>query len=336
MQIPGKKLIEKAEDKGNEVAIPRTERLGLVRFFKLTFEEVGEDHVAAFAGNLTYKALFAIFPFFTLVLSLLGLFNATNLITSIIESAEGALPGPAVTFLKTQILPLTQSQANSAFTFGAVISIALALWGVSGAFRSIMEAMNVMYEVEEDRPAWKMYGISIFISLAVVVLMLTAFGIVIFGGSVGGGLAGAIGLEGTFQTVWSIVQWPIVACIVLFTFAIIYFFAPAAKQKFAWISPGAFLAFVFWLLFSLAFSYYVGTFGGSDSYSATYGSLASVIILLLYIYYSSFIMLIGAEMNQVIEWHIPGGKDEGEKIPEEDRKPDARRLARAKDGEEGS
>jgi membrane protein len=336
MQIPGKKLIEKAEDKGNEVAIPRTERLGLVEFFKLTFKEVGEDHVAAFAGNLTYKALFAIFPFFTLVLSLLGLFNATNLITSIIESAQGAVPRPAVEFLEKQILPLTQSQANSAFTFGAVISIALALWGVSGAFRSIMEAMNVMYEVEEDRPAWKMYGISIFISLAVVVLMLTAFGIVIFGGSVGGGLAGAIGLEGTFQTVWSIVQWPIVACIVLFTFAIIYFFAPAAKQKFAWISPGAFLAFVFWLLFSLAFSYYVGTFGGSDSYSATYGSLASVIILLLYIYYSSFIMLIGAEMNQVIEWHIPGGKDEGEKIPEEDRKPDVHQLSRAKEGEEGT
>ncbi len=333
MQIPGKKLVEKAEAKGNEVAIPKTERLGLVEFFKLTFKEVGEDHVAAFAGNLTYKALFAIFPFFTLVLSLLGLFNATDLITRIIESAQGALPGPAVEFLRSQILPLTQQQANSAFTFGAIISIALALWGVSGAFRSIMEAMNVMYEVEEDRPAWKMYGISIFISLAVVVLMLTAFAIVIFGGNLGGGLAELVGLGGVFSVVWSIVQWPIVACIVLFTFAIIYFFAPAAKQRFAWISPGAVLAFVFWLLFSLAFSYYVGRFG-DGSYNETYGSLASVIILLLYIYYSAYIMLIGAEMNQVIEWHIPGGKDEGEKVPEEDRKPDVHELSRAKDGEE--
>src|SRR4028119_1444276 len=329
MQIPGKKIVENAEAKGNEVAIPRTERLGLVEFFKLTFREVGEDHVSAFAGNLTYKALFAIFPFFTLVLSLLGLFNATDLVTTMIQSAQGALPGTAVTFVEDQILPLTQSQANSAFTFGAIISIALALWGVSGAFRSIMEAMNVMYEVEEDRPAWKMYGISIFISLAVVVLMLTAFGIVIFGGSVGGGLAGAIGLEGAFTTVWKFVQWPIVACIVLFTFAIIYFFAPAAMQRFRWISPGAFLAFAFWLLFSLLFSFYVGA---SDSFD-TYGSLAGIIILMLYIYYTSFIMLLGAEMNQVIEWHIPGGKDEGEKIPEEDRKPDVRRLARAKDGE---
>jgi len=331
VKIPGKKIVEKAEAKGNEAAIPGTDRLGLVDFFKLTFKEVGEDHVMAFAGNLTYKALFAIFPFFTLLLSLLGLFNATDLVTQMIQSAQGALPGTATEFLRDQILPLTEQQADGAFTFGAIISIALALWGVSGAFRSIMEAMNVMYEVEEDRPAWKMYGISIFISLAVVVLMLTAFGIVIFGGSVGGGLAGFIGLEGAFTTVWSIVQWPIVACIVLFTFAIIYFFAPAAKQRFRWISPGAFLAFAFWLLFSLLFSFYVGN---SGSYSATYGSLAGIIILMLYIYYSAFIMLLGAEMNQVIEWHIPGGKDEGEKVPAEDRKPDVRQLARAKDGEE--
>jgi len=333
VQIPGKKIVEKAEEKGNEVAIPRTERLGLVDFFKLTFQEVNEDHVMAFAGNLTYKALFAIFPFLTLVLSLLGLFNATSLVNDMIDYLSGVLSGPAVKLIEQQLLPLTKSQAGSAFTFGAIISIALALWGVSGAFRSIMEAMNVMYEVEEDRPAWKVYGISIFISLAVVVLMLTALGIVIFGGSVGGGIAGFIGLEGAFTTVWTIVQWPIVACIVLFTFALIYFFAPAAKQKFRWISPGAFLAFAFWLLFSLAFSFYVGI---SDSFSATYGSLAGVIILMLYIYYTSFIMLLGAEMNQVIEWHIPGGKDEGDKIPEEDRKPDARRLPRSRDGEEGA
>jgi membrane protein len=331
VKIPGKEIVEKAEAKGNEAAIPGTDRLGLVDFFKLTFKEVGEAHVMDFAGNLTYKALFTIFPFFTLLLSLLGLFNATDLVTQMIQSAQGALPGTATEFLRDQILPLTEQQADGAFTFGAIISIALALWGVSGAFRSIMEAMNVMYEVEEDRPAWKMYGISIFISLAVVVLMLTAFGIVIFGGSVGGGLAGFIGLEGAFTTVWSIVQWPIVACIVLFTFAIIYFFAPAAKQRFRWISPGAFLAFAFWLLFSLLFSFYVGN---SGSYSATYGSLAGIIILMLYIYYSAFIMLLGAEMNQVIEWHIPGGKDEGEKVPAEDRKPDVRQLARAKDGEE--
>jgi membrane protein len=325
MKIPGMQLIKKAEQKGNEAEVPVAENLGLVDFFKLTFKEVSEDHVSAFAGNLTYKALFAIFPFFTFLLSLLGLFNATSLVTDMLNRASGALPESARIFIENQIIPITRSQAESTFTFAAIISILLALWGVSGAFRSVMEAMNVMYEVEEDRPFWKKYGISIFISLAVVVLMLTAFGIVIFGSSFGGGLAQAVGLGSVFQTVWSIVQWPIVACIVLFTFAVIYYFGPAAEQRFRWISPGAVLAFVFWLLFSLAFSYYASNFG---DYGATYGSLAGVILLMLYIYYSALIMLVGAEMNQVIEWHIPGGKDEGEKVPEEDRKPDVHRLAR--------
>jgi membrane protein len=325
MKIPGMQLVKRAEEKGNQVEVPVAENLGLVDFFKLTFKEVSEDHVSAFAGNLTYKTLFAIFPFFTFLLSLLGLFNATSLVNDMIDYLSGVMPGSATQFIKTQLLSITQSQAESAFTLGAILSIALALWGVSGAFRSIMEAMNVMYEVEEDRPFWKVYGLSIFMSLAVVILMLSAFGIVIFGGSVGGGLAGVIGLGNVFETAWSIAQWPIVACIVLFTFALIYFFAPAAKQKFTWISPGAVLAFVFWLLFSLLFSFYVGNFG---SYSASYGSLAGVIILMLYTYYSALIMLIGAEMNQVIEWHIPGGKDEGEKIPGEDRKPNVHRLAR--------
>src|SRR5215210_2181229 len=333
MKIPGMQWIEKAESKGNEVEVPIAENLGLVDFVKLTYKEMNEDHVMAFAGNLTYKALFAIFPFFTFLLSLLGLFNATSLVRDMLNSLSGVLPQTATGFIRGQLLSITQSQAESAFTFGAIISILLALWGVSGAFRSVMEAMNVMYEVDEDRPFWKKYGISIFISLAVIVLMLTALGIVVFGRSFGGTLADAVGLGSVFQTVWTIVQWPIVACIVLFTFAIIYYFAPAAKQRFRWISPGAVLAFIFWLVFSLLFSFYVGI---SDSFSATYGSLAGVIILMLYIYYTSFIMLLGAEMNQVIEWHIPGGKDEGDKIPEEDRKPDARRLPRSRDGEEGA
>jgi membrane protein len=321
MKIPGIQLIKKAERKGNQAEVPMTEDLGLVDFFKLTSKEISEDHVMAFAGNLTYKALFAIFPFFTFLLSLLGLFNAEDLVRDMIEYLNGVMPGSATQFIEDQLLGIVNSQAEDTFTFAAIISIALALWGVSGAFRSVMEAMNVMYEVDEDRPFWKVYGISIFISLAVILLLLTAFGIVIFGGSVGGGLAGFIGLSGVFQAVWTIVQWPIVAMVVLFAFALIYYFAPAAKQKFRWISPGAVLAFVFWLLFSLAFSFYVGNFG---SYSATYGSLAGVIILMLYIYYSAVIMLVGAEMNQVIEWHIPGGKNEGEKVPEEDRKPNVR------------
>ncbi len=327
MKIPGMQLIRKAESKGNEAEVPLAENLGLVDFFKLTYKEINEDHVMAFAGNLTYKGLFAVFPFFTFLLSLLGIFNATGLVKTMVDGLSGVAPQSATVFIEDQLLSITQSQAESAFTFGAIISILLALWGVSGAFRSVMEAMNVMYEVEEDRPFWKVYGLSIFMSLAVIVLLLGALVLVVFGESIGVAVADLVGLGSVFATVWSIAQWPVVALVVLLTFALIYYFAPAAEQRFRWISPGSIIAFVFWLIFSLLFSLYASTFGGS-SYNETYGSLAGVIILMLYVYYSALIMLIGAEMNQVIEWHIPGGKNEGEKVPEDDRKPDVHRLNR--------
>jgi membrane protein len=325
MKIPGMPLIKKAERKGNEVEVPVAENLGLVDFSKLTYKEMNEDHVMAFAGNLTYKGLFAIFPFFTFLLSLLGVFNATDLVNVMVDKLSGIAPQSATRFIEGLLLSITQSQAESAFTFGAIISILLALWGISGAFRSVMEAMNVMYEVEEDRPFWKVYGLSIFMSLAVIVLLVGALVLVIFGESIGVRVADLVGLGSLYATLWSIVQWPVVALVVLFAFALIYYFAPAVKQRFRWISPGSILAFVFWLIFSLLFSLYTSIAG---SYNETYGSLAGVIVLMLYVYYSALIMLIGAEVNQVIEWHIPGGKNEGEKIPEADRRPDVLRMNR--------
>src|SRR5918994_3289371 len=158
-----------------------------------------------------------------------------------------------------------------------------------------------MYEVEEDRPFWKVYGLSIFMSLAVAILLIGALVLVVFGESIGVRVAYFVGLGSVFATLWRIVQWPVVALVVLFAFALIYYFAPAAKQRFRWISPGSVLAFAFWLIFSLLFSLYASTFGGS-SYNETYGSRAGVIILGIYVYYSAPILVEGAGLKQVIAW----------------------------------
>ncbi len=288
-------------------------RLGLVEFLKRTFKEVGEDHLAAFAGNLTYKALFALFPFAVFLLSLLGLFGSEQLLTDLLSQASAVLPQDAVAFLNDQLLSVAQSNAESTFTWGAIISISLALWGVSGAFRSVMEAMNVVYEVDENRPAWKVYLISILLSLGVAALLISALVLVVFRYQIGGAIANAAGLGGVFQTVWNIAKWPVLLCVVLFAFALVYYFAPNVEQRFRWVSPGSLLAVVLWLLFSLAFSLYVN----NSNLGATYGSLSSVAVLMLYIYYSSLIVLVGGEMNQVIEEHIPEGKNEGEKTTNE-------------------
>jgi membrane protein len=173
-----------------------------------------------------------------------------------------------------------------------------------------MEAMNVMYEVEEDRPFWKVYGISIFLSLGVAVLLLSALVLVVFGPEIGGAIADTVGLGALFELVWNVAKWPVLLGVVLFAFALVYYFAPDVEQRFKFVSPGSITAVVLWLVFSLLFRLYVESFG---SYSATFGSFAGIIILMLYIYYTSFILLVGAQMNQVIEDHAPEGKNEGEK-----------------------
>lgn len=313
MKIPG--FLRRAEKTGNQVDVPLTRgRLGLIELLKRTLKEVGEDHLGAFAGNLTYKGLFALFPFFVFLLSLLGLFGATGLVTDLVDRLSTVLPQSATEFINNQLLSIAQRDAQSAFTFGAIASILLALWGVSGAFRSVMEAMNVVYEVEEGRPFWKKYAISIFISLSVALLLITALVLVVFGPSIGFAIANVVGLGSVFGVVWSVLQWPVLLAFVLFAFALVYYFAPDVEQRFRWVSPGAVAAVAMWLLFSLAFSLYVNTIG-SGSFSS-YGALASVAIFMLYLYYTAFIVLIGAEMNQVIEEHIPEGKNEGEKTPD--------------------
>lgn len=316
MKIPGKKYLEKAEETGNRAEVPMTEGLGLVDLLKITGKEVSNDHLFAYAGNLSYKALFALFPLFTLLISLLGIFNAAWVVDAFTDELASALPKGASDFINGQLQNIASSEATASFTFGALISIALGLWGVSGAMRSVMEAMNVMHDIEETRPFWKKYVVSLLIALLVVALVLSALVLVVFGERIGAQVAEAIGFGSTFETIWAIVQWPVLTFMVLFAFALLYYFAPAADQRFRWISPGSLVAFAFWLIFSLIFSYYVGN---SSSFE-TYGALAGVIILMLYFYYSAAIVLVGAEMNQVVEENAPGGKNKGEAMPD-DRKP---------------
>jgi membrane protein len=320
MGIPGQSLVHMAQQTAadatgevNKVDIPLTRRLGLVDFIKLLFKEMGSDHVGAFAGNLAYSALFALFPFAIFLLSLLGIFHATNLVNTMIGRISGSLPPEAVRLIRQNILTVAQSHAGGAFTISAIISLLLALYGVSGAFRAVMEATNVVYNVTDNRPIWKRYLISIGLALSSAVLLIGALVLALFGPAIGRSVANHVGLGDAFTLAWNIVQWPVLLVFVLTAFALIYYFAPDVKQKFRFISPGSIVAVVLWVIFSGIFSLYVNNFG---SYNKTYGTLAGLVILLLFMYYSGMILLMGAEMNQIIEQHAPGGKDEGDRTPD--------------------
>jgi membrane protein len=310
------KLVRKAEEIGNVIGVPMTQGLGLSNLLKRTFEEAWKDHLDAFAGNLTYKGLFALFPFSVFLLSLLGLFGVPELLDTLFDRAYIVLPEGAGAFLEDQLLGLAASNAKGAFTTGAIVSLLLALWGVSGAFRSVIDAMNLMYEIEEARPRWKRYLLSVLLSLGTAALLLFALALIVFGPLLGAAVGDTVGLGSVFRLLWNVVQWPVLFCEVLLAFSLVYYFAPDVEQRFRWVSLGSIIAVTLWIVFSVLFSLYINNFG---SYNATYGSLAGVAIFLLYIYYSSLIMLIGAEMNQVIEGHIPEGKNEGEKTIDADQ-----------------
>lgn len=309
--------LEKVESTVNDVKVPLTGNLGLFSFVKQVFQEAGDDHISAFAGSLTYSGIFAMFPFFIFLISLLGLVGAQNLVKTLLDQAAKTMPPAAVTLIRDQILPIVQSNASGAFTFSAIVSILIALWGISGGFSAIMSAMNVMYGVKDARPFWKKRVIAVLISLAVVALLITALVLVVFGPDIASAIARHVPALGrAFVVLWTIVQWPVLLVFVLLAFALIYYFAPDAEQRFRFISPGAVVAVIGWLIFSLLFRFYVQAFG---SYNKTYGALAGFALLMLYTFWSSYILLLGAEMNQVIEQHNPAGKNTGEKEMPDDQ-----------------
>ena len=280
-------------------------RLGWLDLIKRTRTEIADDHVSAFAGNLTYHTMLAIFPFAIFVLSILFLVGQEQLLTDAIANlrSSGTLSPGAADVITTQVDDLASSRSG-ALGLGVLLSILTALWATSGAFRSVMEATNVMYEVEESRGLIKRYLTSIVLSVLVAALFVVALGLVVAGPTI----AGQLGDVGKWA--WLILQWPVLMGIVLFALSIVYYYAPDVEQDFKWVTQGSIIATVVWLLFSLAFSYYVNSFG---SYNKTYGTLAGVIVLLLYSYYTAFIFLFGAEANQVIEDAAPDGKNEGER-----------------------
>lgn len=296
----------------NEVRFPMTRgRLGLFDLVRAVLQRAGRDHLGAFAGNLAYHGLLAIFPFLLFVVSILGVVGAGELLTNGLDRISYAIPAEAQTLIQDQIQRLTSDDARQVFTVSAVVSALVALWGVSGAMRSTMEAMNVMYGVDEARGFLRRYAMSIGLAILTALLFLTALTLVVAGTAIARWVASAAGpLDDAFVWTWTVAQWPVLLGLVLFAFAMVYYVAPNVDQKFRFVSPGSIITTALWLLFSLGFAAYVNNFG---SYNATYGSIAGLIVLLLYLYYSSFLLLVGAEINQVVEEAHPAGKNQGDR-----------------------
>ncbi len=279
--------------------------ISVTTLVKRTLTEFMDDDMPTFAAGLAYQALFSLFPFLLFLLTLVSALHLPDFFAWLREQASLVLPNQAVD-LVNPIIDQMQDQSSSFLSFG----ILLALWSASSGIRSIMNALNHAYDVEEQRSVVKRFSLSIVYTIGIAVLLLCAAGLMIIGPQVMGWLASQVGLEDYIVSLWTWLRWPVAILLMMMTVAMIYYVAPDVEQDFRFITPGSVLAVMIWIGASLGFGYYVSNFA---DYNAMYGSIGAIIVLLLYFYISGAVLLLGAEVNAVIEHHSTEGKDAGEK-----------------------
>jgi membrane protein len=231
------------------------------------------------------------------------------------------VPPDVLTIFREQLQNIANGGNGGVLTVG----LAMALWSSSAAIVSVTDAMNRAYDIEEGRPWWKVRLVAIGLTLGLALFVLAALVLVMVGPTLADRIAAQLGLGGAFTVAWKILQWPVAFALVAIAIAMLNYFAPDADQDWVWITPGAVLTTLLWLLASLVFKFYLANFG---DYNATYGSLGGVIVLMLWFYISGLAILSGSEMNAEIEHASPHGKAPGEKVPGQKKKIGAR-AARA-------
>ncbi|MDX6358443.1 MAG: rane protein [Nocardioidaceae bacterium] len=262
-----------------------------------TWREFGDDHCTDLAAGLTYYAVLALFPAAIALVSLLGVIGqAQNSVQTVLDVLR-PLVSPST--LKTLEPALTHIAGSPGAGIGLVVGLLGALWSASGYVGAFGRSMNAIYEIDEGRPFWKLRPLTLLVTLVAILLIAVVLIMLIVSGPLASSLGSVIGLSAQAVTVWNIVKWPVIALFVMVIVAILYHATPNVKQpKFRWLSVGAVVAIMVWIAASVAFAFYVATFG---SYDKTYGSLAGAVVGLLWLWITNVALLFGAELDSELE-----------------------------------
>lgn len=260
--------------------------------FKRAFKEFTRDQCTDVAAGLTYYSVMSVFPAILALIAILGLFGQDpQTVDKMLDSVKSISPD-AVSTLKEPLKNLTQSQATG---WALVVGLLSALWSASGYVGAFGRALNRIYDIQEGRPFIKLRPLQLLITLITVILVALAGLMMVVSGPIARTIGDIVGLGDQAATIWDWAKLPVVAFIVILVIALLYYATPNVKMpKFRWLSPGAAVAFVVWVLGSAAFGFYVSNFG---SYNKTYGALAGVIVFLLWLWLTNLALLFGAELD---------------------------------------
>jgi membrane protein len=250
------------------------------------------DDCMGLAQEVAYSWMLAFFPAIAFFLGLLGVLHLYDQLQSFLAPIS---PHGVIHFIEG----LQKDSKGGASVTALILGGAGATWAASGAMGSVIKAVNRAYDRMETRAFWKVRLTAIVLVLLASATILIVAVLIVFGGPIGQAIADKAGFGGAFTLAWSIARWPIAFVAVLLLFALIYYFAPNVEhRRWQWVTPGSFVGALLWLALSGLFTLYV-TFAGS--YSKTYGSLAAGVILMLWLNYSAWAILFGAELNAELE-----------------------------------
>ena len=258
------------------------------------YAQMNDDRILAVAGGIVFYGLIALFPALTAFVSLYGLLADVSTIDQHLSLAAGILPGGAVAILHEQLTRLTTSR-TSALSFGFVFGLLFALWSANSGAKAVIDGLNVAYEEKEKRSFIRLTLISLVFTLGSFVALILAVGVVI----VTPIMLSFLGLGALADALVRIVRWPALLAFVVLGLAVLYRYGPSRREaRWAWLSVGSVAAEVGWLVASVLFSWYIENFG---NYNAAYGSLGAAVGMMMWMWISLIVILLGAELNAEIE-----------------------------------
>jgi membrane protein len=277
---------------------PHPRDASILQTLKRTVTEFKEDNLTDAAAALTYFSVLSIFPALIALVSIVGVVGDPQTITQTLTDIVSSFgPESAIDTFKGPIEDVTRNQGTAGVTL--IIGLVSALWTASGYVGAFIRASNNIYEVEEGRSFFKLRPLQMLVTLVLILLLAAVLVSIVLTGPIAKEVGSAIGFGDTAVTIWNIAKWPVLLAIVLFMIALLYYSAPNVKLRgFKWVTPGSVLAIVIWLLASVGFAIYVANFG---SYNKIYGTLAGVIIFLVWLWITNVSILLGAELNSELE-----------------------------------
>ena len=265
---------------------------------KRTVKDSIEDGVPVLAAQLAFYFFLALFPTLLFLVSLLAYLPVESALDPALARMEALLPSSILELIRQQIDQVLAGERGGLMTF----AIAGAIWSSSSAMTAIISALNRAYDITEFRPWWRMRIVAVALTLSLALFTVLAFTFVVGGVDLARWVTRLVGGGALFESVWTVAQWGIALALVVVAVDLVYHFAPNADTEWVWVTPGSLLATALWMLASLGFKVYVQNF---SNYTALYGAIGSVIVMMLWFYLSGFALLVGAELNAEIDKAMP-------------------------------